>query len=129
MWFWVKAAWDFIFGWAGVDMLVGFACIAVAAFETWIIGALGPLGRFVPDLRKWALAAAVVAFTLTGAIGYGYKNGVSFTKSEWVAAQRQEITDGERIHDEAVRDSRSDTPDVVRNDSWNRDNWKHGNRP
>ncbi|WP_156436085.1 hypothetical protein [Bradyrhizobium pachyrhizi] len=105
MWFWIEAAWNFVFGWAGVDMIVGAACVAVAVFETWIINSLpAPLGKLIPDLRKWAIAAAVVAFTCTGLMGYGYRNGVDFTKSQWAAGLAREAVEGTKIRSDAERD-------------------------
>lgn len=122
---WLELAWHFVFGWAGVDMLIGFAAVAVAVFETWIINSIPPpLNKLIPDLRKWAICTAIVAFTLTGSIAYGYRNGSNEVKRQWDAALVKEVGNGNQILQDAERDSVRDTPDSVRNDRWNRDKWK-----
>lgn len=123
IWSWLQLIWHFLFGWAGIDMLIGFACVAVAVLTPPAITV------FIPDLRKWAVYGAVVAFTLTGAIAYGYKNGSDEMRRQWDAALVREFDTGEKILRDSVRDARSDTPERMRNDRWNRDNWKDGRRP
>lgn len=96
--FWIAAAWNYIFGWAGVDMLVGIAFVAVAVLEPPFVAVL------IPDLRKWAIAGAVIAFTCMGCIAYGHKNGIDFTRAQWNAALDRQIVGGEKARDDAVRD-------------------------
>ena len=97
LWAGVQTTWHFLLGWAGVDMIVGFAAVAVAILEPpW-------LHRLIPNLRAVAISAAVVAFTLAGAIAHGYKLGIEVTKAEWNAALAREAKRGERAHDDAVR--------------------------
>ena len=92
----LSLAWHFLFGWAGIDLLIGIACVAVAILEPPIVAVL------IPDLRKWAIAGAVVAFTLTGAITYGYKNGSDEKQRQWDAALVRELELGERARSSAV---------------------------
>lgn len=118
VWMALQSLWHFLFGWAGIDILIGFAAVAVAALMPTVVVA------FIPDLRKWAIGVAVVAFTLTGAIAYGYKNGSDEKQRQWDAGLSREIVDGNEVLAGAVRDAARATPDSVRNDRWNRDNWK-----
>lgn len=114
--FWLKAAWDFLFGWAGVDLLVGAGCIAVAVLEPPLVA------KIVPDLRKWAIAGAVIAFTCMGCTANGYKNGINFTKAQWDAALSREAVGGEAIRGGAVRSvPRTDDRRLFDNDPDNRD--------
>jgi hypothetical protein len=119
----IEAVWHFLFGWAGVDMLIGFAAVAVAVFETWIINSIpAPFNRLIPDLRKWAICVAVVAFTLMGAIAHGYKNGFDECKRQWDAALVKETDNGEAARSKAV-DSVGPVPasrELLRSDPFNR---------
>lgn len=90
-------AWHFLFGWAGVDMLVGFACVAVAVLTPPAIVV------FIPDLRKWAIYGAVIAFTCMGCIAYGFKNGSDEKQRQWDAAQAREAVNGEKARSDAER--------------------------
>lgn len=114
--FWIKAAWDFFFGWAGVDFLAGIACVAIAVLQPPIVA------KLIPNLRKWAVAGAVVAFTCMGCIAYGHKNGIDFTRAQWDDAVRREGVNGETIRSNAERSvSRTDDRRVFDNDPDNRD--------
>lgn len=93
----LQEGWHFVFGWAGLDILVGAAAVAIAVLEPPIIAAI------IPDLRKWAIAAAVVAFTCTGLIAYGYKNGIDEKQAEWDRAKSATIEHTEKVRDSAVR--------------------------
>lgn len=92
----IEAAWHFLFGWAGIDMLIGFAAVAIAILEPKQFDA-------ITDLRKWAICVAVVAFTLMGAIAHGYKNGFDECKRQWDAALVKETDNGETARDNAER--------------------------
>lgn len=114
--FWIGAAWNYVFGWAGVDFLVGLACVAVAVLEPPIVA------KLVPDLRKWAVAGAVIAFTCMGCIAYGHKNGIDFTRAQWDAAIRKEAVNGEAARADAERSiPRTDDRRVFDADPDNRD--------
>lgn len=115
--FWIKAAWDFCFGWAGIDFLIGLSCIAVAVLEPPIVAAL------IPDLRKWAVAGAVIAFTCMGCIAYGHKNGIDFTRAQWDAALQREAVQGETERGDSERDIGPVATDrgLFRGDQDNRD--------
>lgn len=121
--FWIEAAWNFLFGWAGVDFLIGLACVAVALFETWIINSVPAIvAKLIPDLRKWAIAGAVIAFTCMGCIAYGHKNGIDFTRAQWDAAIRKEAVNGEAARADAERSiPRTDDRRVFDADPDNRD--------
>lgn len=116
IWGAIETAWHFLFGWAGIDMLVGFAAVAVAVL-------LPKQFDFITDLRKWAIGVAVVAFTLTGAIAYGYKNGIDEKQRQWDSALAVEVDRGEQARTDAESTVRNESPDGVRNDPRNRDNW------
>lgn len=115
-----QLAWHFLFGWAGVDMLIGFACVAIAVLEPPIVAAL------IPDLRKWAIAGAVVAFTLMGSIAYGYKHGSDEVHRQWNAALQQEFDVGEKARSTAERDVPGTSDRWVFNDD--RHNRNHRDR-
>lgn len=121
IWSLAQSVWHYLFGWAGVDMLIGFACVAIAVLEPPIIAAL------VPDLRKWMIAGAVIAFTCMGCIAYGYKNGSDEKQRQWDAALAREFNVGEKARASAER-SIPDTADrwVFNDDRFNRN---HRNRP
>lgn len=120
LWGFAQSAWHFLFGWAGVDMLIGFACAAIAILEPPIVAAL------IPDLRKWAIAGAVVAFTLMGAIAYGFKNGQADIQGRWDAALVRELAAGEKARGDAERDRPGASDRSMFNDDWfNRDRGKH----
>lgn len=95
--FWIAAAWNYLFGWAGVDFLIGIACIAIALFEPPFVAVL------IPDLRKWAIAAAVIAFTCMGCIAYGHKNAIDFMLVRLDEANRHEAVKGEADRTDAER--------------------------
>jgi len=115
---WAADVWHFLFGWASVAILVGIGAIVIAALEPPIIAAL------IPDLRKWAIAVAVVAFSLTTIAGKYYDDGLTEKQRQWDDALSQEAVAGNAAHSEAVATVKRDTPDRLRNDKRNRDNWK-----
>lgn len=98
IWGALQSLWHFLFGWAGVDMLIGFACVAIAVLTPPAVVV------FIPDLRKWAIYGALVAFTLMGSIAYGYKNGSDEKQRQWDAALQRELELGEKARDAAERD-------------------------
>lgn len=97
IWGALQSLWHFLSGWAGVDMLVGFACVAVAVLTPPAVVV------FIPDLRKWAIYGAVVAFTCMGCIAYGFKNGSDEKQRQWDAAQAREAVNGESARSDAER--------------------------
>lgn len=114
IWSALQALWHFLFGWAGVDILIGIAAVALAILEPPLVAAL------IPDLRKWAICTAVVAFTLTAWGAYEYRNGFNERDRQLLGQLAKEARDGSQILTDAERDARADTPDSLRNDSWNR---------
>jgi hypothetical protein len=111
----IEAVWHFLFGWAGIDMLVGFAAVAIAILEPKQLDA-------ITDLRKWAICIAVVAFTLMGAIAHGYKDGFQECKRQWDAALVNETDNGEAARSKAV-DFVGPVPasrELLRSDPFNR---------
>lgn len=117
---WLALIWHFLFGWAGVDMLIGFACVAVAVLTPPAVV------FFIPDLRKWSIAGAIVAFTLTGAIAYGYKNGSDEKQRQWDVALQRELELGEKARSDAVATIGPVPSDrgMFRGDPNNRDSGK-----
>lgn len=108
----------FFFGWPSLAVIVGIVCLVIATLEPPIIAAI------IPDLRKWAIAVAVVAFTFTSIAGKYYHDGINERQSQWDAAVAQEAANGEKAHVDAVATVRTKPPSSVRNDARNRDNWK-----
>jgi hypothetical protein len=121
---WLQSLWHFFFGWPTVDVLVGSACIAIAVFETWIINSIpAPFNKLIPDLRKWAIVGAVVAFTFLSISGKFYHDGLAEKQRQWDAALATEAVKGEQARTDAESTVRNESPDGVRNDPRNRDNW------
>lgn len=92
----LNSLWNFVFGWAGIDMLVGFAAVAVAVLEPKFMDA-------ITDLRKWAIVVAVCAFTFTGLLAHGYSNGLAVKQAQWDAALVKETGNGETARSDAER--------------------------
>jgi hypothetical protein len=115
----IESAWHFVFGWPAVAVLIGIAATAAAIFSENII-----IKFAIPDLRKWAICVAVVAFSFTAIAGKYYNDGLAEKRRQWDADLEREAANGAKILLDAGRDARSDTPDSLRNDSWNRGNRK-----
>lgn len=113
---WLDSLWHFVWSSASIGTLVGAAATAVAILQP------KQLDRFT-DLRKWMVVVAVVAFSYTSVAGKFYHDGLSVKQAQWDEALRTEAGDGAKILSDARRDAARDTPDSLRNDSWNRDNW------
>jgi hypothetical protein len=112
----LNSLWHFIYSSASVATLIGYGAAAVAVL-------LPKQLDFITDLRKWAIVVAVIAFSYTSVAGKFYNVGLAVKQAQWDAALVREAKDGDKILKDAERDSRADTPDSLRNDSWNRDNW------
>lgn len=116
---WLNSTWNFIASSASIGTLIGCAAVAAAVFSQNIIV------RFaIPDLRKWAIVVAVIAFGYTAVLGKGYLHGLDVKQAQWNAALAAEAEHGEAARSDAERTVRDATPDELRNDGWNRDNWK-----
>lgn len=113
-----SVVWGLLFSSFSVAILIGIGAVAVAILTPPIIA------RFIPNLRVTAIYVAIGAFSYSFVAGKFYNDGVSAKQSEWDASLAKEVRDGEKILEDAKRDAGSDTPDSVRNDPWNRDNWK-----
>jgi hypothetical protein len=111
---WLESLWHFVFGWPSVAFLIGAAAAAIAVFEPKQLDA-------ITDLRKWAIVVAIIAFSFTAIAGKYYHDGIAELQRQWSESLAKEAHDGAKILDDAERDAGSDTPDRLRNDSWNRD--------
>lgn len=116
---WFESLWHFFFGWPSVAIIVGIIAVVIAFLEPPVVAAL------IPDLRKWAIAVAVVAFSLTTIAGKYYHDGLAEKQQQLDAALARETANGEAARANAVRSVRAATPSSVRHDARNRDNWKH----
>lgn len=119
-WTWA-AAWEFVTSWASIATLVGIAAALVVIFSGNIIV------RFaIPDLRKWAIVVAVIAFSITAIAGKFFNDGLQVKQDEWDNSLTKEAEDGAAIGAEAERSVRIEPPGsrVLANDTWNRDTWK-----
>lgn len=112
---WLEAAWHFLFGWPSVAILIGIGATVVAVIEPPI------LDKLIPNLRRFAIIVAVVAFSLTAIMGKYYNDGLSEIKAQVDDGLARESVDGEAAHDDAVRAVTSADPRGLRNDRWNRD--------
>lgn len=125
IWMYIESVAHFLWGWATVDIIVGGAAVAIAVLEPAFITLL------IPDLRKWAIGTAVVAFTCMGILAHGYSNGLSEKQRQWDVAVSQEAKNGELARSDAVRTIGPDTADrrVFSHDTRNRDSGKHASGP
>lgn len=118
--FWLQAAWDWFFGWAGLSTLIAIAATAVAILTPPL------LAQWIPGLRALAINVAIGAAAFTTVSGYYYVQGAAFVRSEWEQALKKEKTDGEEARTDAERTVRAEPPDSVRDDPCNRDKWEPG---
>ena len=120
----IESVANFLWGWATIDIIVGGAAVAIAVLEPAFVTVL------IPDLRKWAIGTAVVAFTCMGILAHGYSNGLSEKQRQWDSAVAQETKNGELARADAVRAIGPDTADrrVFAHDTRNRDSGKHATR-
>lgn len=86
----------FFFGWPSLSILVGIGALVIATLEPPIIAAI------IPDLRKWSIAVAVVAFSLTSIAGKYYDDGIKERQSQWDAAVAKEAVNGDKARTDAV---------------------------
>lgn len=112
----LHAVWNYLFGWAGLDFIVGAIAVAIAILEPKQLDA-------ITDLRKWAIGVAVVAFTFMGIEAHGYKLGIDEKQHQWDAALAREAANGEKARSDAERDIGPVTSDrgMFRGDPDNRD--------
>lgn len=86
----------FFFGWPSVSVIVGIVALVIATLEpAW-------LASIVPDLRRTAIAIAIVAFTFTAISGKYYNDGLRERQSQWDAAVAQETVNGDAARKDAV---------------------------
>lgn len=111
-----NTVWQFIASSASLGTIVGGCAVFIAV-------ALPKQLDFITDLRKWAIVVAIIAFSYTSVAGKFYNDGIAVKQSEWDAALASEIVKGEKARSDAESAVRALSPDGVRNDPRNRDNW------
>lgn len=118
--FWIQSLWHFLFGWPSLAIIIGVISVAIAVLEpAWV-------AKFIPDLRKTAIAVAIVAFTFTSIAGKYYNDGLTEKKRQWDEAISREVASGEQARADAVK-SVGPVPanrSVFNNDRRNRDHGK-----
>lgn len=121
---WLAEAWNFLCGWGGISIAIGVVATAIAILEPKQLD-------LITDLRKWAITVAVIAFSSTGLIAHGYKNGIAVKQAEWNKALAAEAVNGEKDRAAAVAAVGSDDPDrsVFQNDPFNRDAGQQPTKP
>jgi hypothetical protein len=112
---WLEALWHFFFGWPSVTILVGVAAVVIAVIEPPFLDAL------IPNLRKFAILVAVVAFSITAIMGKYYNDGLNEIKAQVNDGLVRETAQGEAAHDNAVRTVDTAGARGLQNDRWNRD--------
>lgn len=113
----VNSLWHFIASSASVATIIGCTALAVAIFSGNIIV------RFaIPDLRKWAIVVAVIAFSYTSIAGKFYNDGLSVKQAQWDASLVKETENGEKARDDAERTVAPVSSDrrMLRSDPFNR---------
>lgn len=113
-----NALWHLLFGSFSVSTLIGIGAVAVAVLLPPALTAL------IPNLRLLAISVAIAAFSYSSVAGKFYNDGLSVKQAEWDAAIKQEAADGEDARTDAERTTSRATPERVRKDPRNRDNWK-----
>ena len=110
--------WNLLFSSFSLATLIGIAAAAVAALSPPFLSTL------IPKLRWIAVYVAIGAFTYTFVAGKFFHDGLTAKQSEWDAALAREAVNGEKARADAKRSVARDTPDSLRADPRNRDNWK-----
>lgn len=92
------SAWSLFWSSATLGTLIGCGAVAVAVFSGNIIV------RFaIPDLRKWAIVVAVIAFGYSATFTRGMNHGLAVKQSEWDSALVKEAGGAEKDRTDAVR--------------------------
>jgi hypothetical protein len=112
------AIWALIISSFSIATVVGVIALAIAILEPAIVAAL------IPDLRKWAIVVAVIAFGYSAVFTKGMDYGLSVKQTQWDTAAKQEVVNGNAARSKAVATVRNLPSNSVRHDGWNRDNWK-----
>lgn len=115
--FWLNSIWHYVVSSAALSTLIGGAAVAIAVL-------LPKQFDWITDLRKWAIVVAVCAFSYSLIYGWGYRHGLQVKQDQWDAALVTEFERGTKAGDDAANTVRGDTPKRVRDDQWNRDNWR-----
>jgi hypothetical protein len=118
-----NAAWHLLASTFSIATLVGVGAVFIAVL-TPAIPQFWPLTKIGSHLRAFAIYVAIGAFSYSTVAGKFYHDGLAVKQAEWDAAKDAEAKNGERARSDAQRDIRDDTPDDVRRDPRNRDNWK-----
>jgi hypothetical protein len=115
----LKSVWGFIYSSASIATLIGAGAVAIAVLEPSFLDK-------ITDLRKWAIAVAVVAFSYSSIAGKFYADGLREKQAEWNAALAREITDGEKARADALaHDPPATDRRVYDHDPRNRDRGKN----
>lgn len=114
---WLDSLWHFVFSSASLGTIIGCAAVAVAVL-------LPPaLTVFVPQLRLYAIIAAVVAFSFTSIAGKFYHDGLAVKQAQWDAAVKKTEAVSDKARTDAER-SIDASPDGGVRDSYDRDYTK-----
>lgn len=114
---WLNSAWNFVASSASIGTVVGCIAVAAAVFSQNIIVKFA-----IPDLRKWAVLVAVLAFGYTTILGKGYVHGLAVKQSQWDASLAAEAIAGDTARSDAVRTVGPMPADrsMLRSDPFNR---------
>jgi len=113
---WLDSVWHFIFSSASLWTICGGVAVFIAVV-------LPPaLTVLLPQLRTYAIATAVVCFTISSIAGKFYHDGLSVKQAQWDKAKAASVTVSQKARAGAERDVSHDTPEQLRNDPDNRDN-------
>ncbi|WP_048756558.1 hypothetical protein [Afipia felis] len=113
---WLDSLWHFIFSSASLWTIGGCIAVAIAVLMPPVLTAL------LPQLRTYAIATAVVCFTITSIAGKFYHDGLSVKQAQWDAANKKTDSAAVKARSDAERSIGSSSgPDGLRDDRYNRD--------
>lgn len=112
---WLDSLWHFIFSSASLWTIGGCIAVAIAVLMPPVLTAL------LPQLRTYAIAAAVVCFTITSIAGKFYHDGLSVKQAQWDAANKKTDAKAVKARTDAEQSVGNASPDGLRSDRYNRD--------
>jgi len=112
---WFDSLWHFILSSASIWTIGGCIAVAIAVLMPPVLTAI------LPQLRTYAIAAAVVCFTITSIAGKFYHDGLSVKQAQWDAANKKTDAKAVKARTDAEQSVDRADPERMRNDGYDRD--------